>query len=191
MGDDEPEEFKEEDIWAAETGSWEHLNLSEVGSHQHLYNSKDLNSELSLGKHINVSAHEFSLGLGYGKQRMVKEAKKSGVSEGANGNIDEVGIGNGKHKVASSVEVVRSSNTRRRDKSLGITDAFLNNSSVGLSPLSRVSEISVSGHGNARPSASWMIPQLAGGLMSKDPPRRHAERQSAPVQVPDWSKIMG
>ena len=83
------------------------------------------------------------------------------------------------------------STTRRRDKSLGITDAFLNNSSVGLSPLSRVSEISVSGHGNARPSASWMIPQLAGGLMNKEPPRRHAERQSAPVQVPDWSKIMG
>jgi hypothetical protein len=130
---------------------------------------------------------------------MRKESRDAGVGgEGANGNSEEVGIGLGKHKVVSA-EVVRSLNMRRRERSLGIPDAFLsNNSSVGLSPLSRVSDISVTGKGNARTSTtSWVIPQLGGGggggggSMSKDPPRRHAERQSAPVQVPDWSKIMG
>jgi hypothetical protein len=193
MEDDEPDEFKEEDIWATEMRPWERFDLPESGSNGY-YDSKDLNSGSVLGEEVEELVYVPRLWSGYGNRRMRKELRDAGVGgEGANGNSDEVGIGLGKHKVVSA-EVVRSLNMRRRDKSLGIPDAFLNNnSSVGLSPLSRVSDISVTGKGNARSSTSWVIPQLGGGggTMSKDPPQRHAERQSAPVQVPDWSKIMG
>ncbi|KAH7365443.1 hypothetical protein KP509_18G028500 [Ceratopteris richardii] len=81
--------------------------------------------------------------------------------------------------------------TRRREKVSSITDGFGSNGSVGPSFLSRPSEkspLTGRSHISQRTSASRMIPMSGGGKVSS---RRHAEGQSAPVEVPKWSKMMG
>eukprot|EP00250_Pteridium_aquilinum_P012049 c20478_g1_i2 orf=190-942(-) len=129
-----------------------------------------------------------SSGPDFGNLRM-STADESTPKQRASWVMEELGLGVGSPRV-NAAEVLVSS--RRREKGFGVADAFVNGGSMGLSPLSRTSEKSVlSGRGRIprRPSASRMIP-LSGGS-SKDSSRRHAEGQSAPVEVPKWSKMMG
>lgn len=99
--------------------------------------------------------------------------------------MEELGLGIG--SPVNSPEVLVSS--RQREREHGITETFVNNGPIALSPLLKTSETSpLSGRGRIprRPSATRMIP-LSGGA-GKDSSRRHAEGQSAPVEVPKWSK---
>lgn len=183
---DESDEFKEEDVWAAETRSWQQdLSKPLQGEGHWQPVVEDLGLGVGFGKPKMNAAED----LGLGKQRMDATGKLAlgvGAKQRMNRGVDELVLGLGKQ----NVEVVISS-SRRREKGPGIADAFVNAGAMGVSPLSRVSESSASGHGKmpfGRPTASRMIPQLGG--VGKDSSRRHAERQSAPVEVPDWSKIM-
>lgn len=133
---EELDEFKEEDVWAAETRSWQ---------------------EVPKGKELGKS--DLSLGL-------------SDIAKRVN-----------------DLELLRPSR-RRIDKGPGLTDALANGGAMGLSPLSRMAEIAqASNHQTpARLStASRAIPQFG----AVNDYRRYAEHQSAPVNVPDWSKILG
>lgn len=126
----------------------------------------------------------------FGKRRLNSTDELGiGVSSRVNWAMEELGLGIGSPRV-NAPEVLLSS--RRRDKGYGITDTFMNNGPMALSPLLRTSDTSpLGGRGRIprRPSATRMIP-LSGGA-GKDSSRRHAEGQSAPVEVPKWSKMKG
>lgn len=98
---------------------------------------------------------------------------------------EELGRGFGTPRVTTQEFLV---SARRRDKGYGITDVLANNGAIAVSSLLRTSE-TVRGRIPRLPTATRMIP-LSGGA-GKDSTRRHAEGQSAPVEVPKWSKITG
>eukprot|EP00250_Pteridium_aquilinum_P012001 c20445_g1_i2 orf=505-1464(+) len=181
IGADDPDELKEEDVWAAETGSWQPDLSNPLKTKE---NSND-------GSGASVStAKRLGVGLGFGMEEDVGTVDILGLGlkgkRRENGSLGEAMLGHGKQRVNGG-EVVRSS-SRRRERGSGVADAFVNG---GFCRHARPLESSTSSHckmPSCRSSASWMIPQLGG--VGKHSSRRHAERQSAPVEVPDWSKIM-
>lgn len=189
IGEDDPDELKEEDVWAAETRLLQ-PDLSKPSKYGEA--SSFLYAESSFGPGFSkqkprATVKSLGLGLGFGKADgdsalgLGSKAKKR-----ENGAMGEFVSGLGRQKTNAG-EVMRSS-SRRRERGPVVADTFANG---GLSRHTRPLESSPSSHVKSpsrRSAASWMIPQLGG--VSKHSSRRHAERQSAPVQVPDWSKIV-
>ncbi|MCO5575210.1 hypothetical protein L7F22_029007 [Adiantum nelumboides] len=87
-----------------------------------------------------------------------------------------------------NVYVEKATPAKRLEKAYGAADVLMSNGAIRSSLLSRTSEKSSCARIPRRPSASRMIPLSAGG--GNEPSRRHAEGQSAPVEVPRWSKTM-
>lgn len=120
----------------------------------------------------------------------VSEELTLGISpkQRADSALEELGFGIGSPR---DINIDKIMPAKRREKAFGAADVFVNSGSMGPSLLSRTSEnssLGVRARIPRRPSASRMIPMSGGG--SKDPSRRHAEGQSAPVEVPRWSKMM-
>lgn len=108
---------------------------------------------------------------------------------------EDIGLGFadiGKQRI-NAVEAMRPSRRRTGpDKGPGFMDAFPNAGAMGLSPLSRTAEIA-SSHASCRPTPSRLA---TGSRMIPQPEvfhdsNKHVEHQSAPVNVPDWTKILG
>ncbi|KAI5083044.1 hypothetical protein GOP47_0002787 [Adiantum capillus-veneris] len=121
-------------------------------------------------KHRMSAADELSLGI-----------SPKGM---ANSVMEELGfgIGSARNDYADNAKPAK-----QLEKAYGAADAFVSSGAIGSSLLARTPERSSRARIPRRPSASRMIPLSAGG--GKDPSRRHAEGQSAPVEVPKWSKM--
>lgn len=150
LEDEELDDFKEEDVWAAESRTWQDVAKGVERSKTDLHR-QSIKEDLGFG---------FS---DIGKQRL------------------------------NPVEAARPRRRTGLDKASGLTDAFAAVGAMGLAPLSRVAEIQ-SGQATGRPTpsrlptASRMIPQS----VAVNETRRHlGEHQSAPVNVPNWSKTIG
>ncbi|MCO5594111.1 hypothetical protein L7F22_048132 [Adiantum nelumboides] len=106
----------------------------------------------------------------------------------ANGTVSDHDFGLAKQR-ASREESERSS-SRRRERGSTVSIALEN--TTGLyhqAQLQGALATSQEKTGSCRSTLSLMIPQVRGD-MAKKLSKVYAERQSAPVQVPDWSKIM-
>ncbi|MCO5574027.1 hypothetical protein L7F22_027805 [Adiantum nelumboides] len=106
----------------------------------------------------------------------------------ANGTISDHDFGLAKQR--ASREVSEKSSSRRRERGSTVSIALEN--TTGLyhqAQLQGALATSQEKTGSCRSSVSLMIPQVRGD-MAKKLSKVYAERQSAPVQVPDWSKIM-
>lgn len=157
---DDSDELEEEDVWAADSRSW-----------QETAKISDPNKPGLHGQSVKED-----LGLG------ITDICKQKVN---------------------AAEALRPSRRRSGlDKGPGLTDALKNatGGAMGPSPLSRITENhgSISIHQQQTTSsristtASRMIPQLgASDSSSWRHVEHHQAHQSAPVKVPDWSKILG
>lgn len=188
IGEDDPDELKEEDIWAAEAKFLE-PDLSKPTA------NGAFNGDSSFGhgfnkQNLNVTGKSSGSGLGFGKaERDSADSLEVGLKakRKENGAVGDVFSGFERPKTNAG-EVVRSSSWRRERGSV-VAGAFVNGG--GVSRHNRPFESPTSSHiksPSRRSTASWMIPQVGG--VNKHSSRRHAERQSAPVEVPDWSQIM-
>eukprot|EP00250_Pteridium_aquilinum_P023919 c2793_g1_i1 orf=395-1384(-) len=179
LGTDDPDELKEEDIWAADMREsrnsqslMEQLGLGHSASHgqdvwNHVYDPMmrhGYSHAYGIGStHIHAHPHQ------HGHSRMHLDAPKQRM------NAPD-GTWPARHRVV--------------DKGFGLTDAITTSvGSVRLSPLSKVSE-SQPPHTTVRQAStlSWTIPHTE-RCASHDASLR-SEHQSAPVNVPNWSKIL-
>lgn len=180
---DDSDEFKEEDIWAADIRS-----SSEMRSSLFVTEKIGLGHEFGLPHgHSHDHGHDQGFGHSYRPESGFTYVHKFGHSHShAYGHSN--GLSDAAKQRLNVLDGMRASR-RQVEKGFGLSDAFTTAGSVGLSPLSRMSESQAQPAPPLRhPTSSWMIPQVENSL--DDPRQRHVEYQSAPVNVPDWSKIL-
>ncbi|KAI5073341.1 hypothetical protein GOP47_0011354 [Adiantum capillus-veneris] len=189
FGADEWDEYKEEDVWATESRSCQpdlsrSLQILHGCHHQGAPSLSPRINKLNL----NDPAENVGVVLGFAKVGVeVTDTLAVGVKtmKRVNGTAGEHVLVFAK-KRANGEQVVRSS-SRQRERGPAAFGASENaprlHRHAELQEALATSREKPASHCS---SASRMIPQAMGNQLSKV----YVERQSAPVQVPDWSKIL-